>query len=214
MIGDRVRKAREYGNFSLELFSEKLGIAKRTLQNYEKNSSEPNVSTIINIANICHINDWWLLTGKGEMLEKDEDSTISLNDGYKFDVLNVQASAGTGISNYVVEVVDTMVLDKSLFRTPPDPKKTKIIQVSGDSMEPTLSNGDYVLIDKSKNHGIDGIYAINLHNQIFIKRLQFNLDSTISIISDNSRYTTKIYDPDDTQIPLHIIGMKILSIQR
>ncbi|MCV6606966.1 MAG: S24 family peptidase, partial [Campylobacterales bacterium] len=60
----------------------------------------------------------------------------------------------------------------------------------------------------------DGIYAIQMQGQIFIKRLQFNLDGTIDIISDNPNYSTKTFNPKDNQTPLKIIGMKTLSIQR
>lgn len=81
-------------------------------------------------------------------------------------------------------------------------------------MFPTLNDGDFVVIDEAKSHGVDGIYAINLHNQILIKRLKFKLDGTIQIISDNKEYEMEIYNPKETQIPLHIIGLKTLTIQR
>ena len=80
MIGDRIRKAREYGTYSLDLFSEKLAISKRTLQNYEKNINEPTVNTVINMANLCHIDEWWLLTGKGEMLHTESKESMNLTE--------------------------------------------------------------------------------------------------------------------------------------
>lgn len=33
-------------------------------------------------------------------------------------MLNIKASAGTGIENQIVEVIDTILLDKNLFKTP------------------------------------------------------------------------------------------------
>jgi len=161
------------------------------------------------------INSWWLLTGKGEMFLNNEKSTTSSNNhGYEIDVLNVKAAAGDGIYNYKVEVIDKIVLDKAFFRTAPDIKRIKIIEVDGDSMYPTLQSGDHVIIDETKTNGVDGIYAIQLHGQILIKRLQFNLDGTIDIKSDNIKYDTKAYDPNDTQVPLQVLGMKTLTIQR
>ncbi|MFY9075968.1 helix-turn-helix domain-containing protein [Malaciobacter mytili] len=213
MIGDRIKEARNHGNFSLDIFSEKLDISKRTLQNYEKNSSEPSVSIVLKMANLCHINEWWLLTGKGKMLDNENKSSTN-KSGYEIDVLNVRASAGAGLEHHVIEVIDTIVLDKTLFRTKPDVSKIKLIQVSGDSMQPTLNDGDFVIIDETKTFGVDGIYAIQLHGQILIKRLKFKLNGTIEIISDNKEYSTEIYDPQSTQVPFSIIGMKTLSIQR
>lgn len=70
------------------------------------------------------------------------------------------------------------------------------------------------MIDETKNYGIDGIYAINLHNQLLIKRLKFKLDGTIDIISENKEYPSENYNPKETQIPLHILGLRLLTIQR
>jgi len=163
-----------------------------------------------------NINGWWLLTGKGEMFLNDDKTltTASQNQGYEIDVLNVRAGAGAGVYNYEVEVIDKIVLDRAFFKTTPDIKKIKIIEVDGDSMYPTLQSGDHVIIDETKTNGVDGIYAIQLHGQILIKRLQFNLDGTIDIKSDNKEYDTKSYNPNDTQIPLQVLGMKTLTIQR
>lgn len=161
------------------------------------------------------INSWWLLTGKGEMFLNNDKTISSVNNhGYEIDVLNVKAAAGDGIYNYEVEVIDKIVLDRAFFKTTPDIKKIKIIEVDGDSMYPTLQSGDHVIIDETKTNGVDGIYAIQLHGQILIKRLQFNLDGTIDIKSDNKEYDTQSYNPNDTQVPLQVLGMKTLTIQR
>lgn len=210
MIGNRIKEARTKKGLSQEALAKKIGISKRTLINYEKNEQEPTVTTIINIAKFCTTDELWLLTGKNE----NNIINDNLSDGYKIDVLNIKASAGAGIENHIVEVIDTIILDKNLFKTPINPNKIKLIQVSGDSMTPTLNDGDFVVIDEAKSHGVDGIYAINLHNQILIKRLKFKLDGTIQIISDNKDYEMEIYNPKETQIPLHIIGLKTLTIQR
>ncbi len=208
MIGSRIKEARTKKGLSQEALADKIGISKRTLINYEKEEQEPTVSTIINIAKFCTIDELWLLTGK------NENNTNNTVNSYQIDVLNIKASAGTGIENQIVEVIDTILLDKNLFKTPINPAKIKLIQVSGDSMFPTLNDGDFVLIDETKAYGVDGIYAINLHNQILIKRLKFRLDGSIQIISDNKEYEMEVYNPNETQIPLHIIGLKTLTIQR
>lgn len=46
----------------------------------------------------------------------------------------------------------------------------------------------------------DGIYAVLIDDNILIKRLQFELDGTIKIISDNIKYEPKIYNPRETQV--------------
>lgn len=212
MIGNRIKEARNHKGFSQELLSEKIGVSKRTLINYEQNDKEPTASTILNIAKYCTISEWWLLTGKGEMLLK-ENNLVASNNNYNIDLLNVRAGAGEGIYNYVIETIDTISLDKSFFRTPINTSKVKGIQVDGDSMEPTLKDGDYVLIDENINFGTNGIYAIQYGGQILIKRLQFKMDGTILILSDNDKYEKEAFNPKENQLPFQVLGIKVLSIQ-
>jgi phage repressor protein C with HTH and peptisase S24 domain len=213
MIGNRIKEARNHKGFSQELLSEKIGVSKRTLINYEQNDKEPTASTILNIAKYCTISEWWLLTGKGEMLLK-ENNLVATNNNYNIDLLNVRAGAGEGIYNYVIETIDTISLDKSFFKTPINTSKVKGIQVDGDSMEPTLKDGDYVLIDENINFGTNGIYAIQYGGQILIKRLQFKMDGSVLIISDNDKYEKEIFNPKENQLPFQVLGLKVLSIQR
>ena len=154
----------------------------------------------------------WLLTGKGEMFISND--TTKNSDNYFIDLLNVRAGGGEGIYNYVIETVDTISLDKSFFRTPINTNKIKGIQVDGDSMEPTLRDGDCVLIDENINFGTNGIYAIQYGGQILIKRLQFKMDGTILIISDNDKYDKEVFNPKENQLPFQVLGIKILSIQK
>ncbi len=211
-FGDRLVKARENLGFNQANFSEKIDLAAQSLARYEKNKVNPSMEFIAKLTDMFNINSNWLLTGKGEMFISND--TTKNSDNYFIDLLNVRAGAGEGIYNYVVETVDTISLDKSFFRTPINTSKIKGIQVDGDSMEPTLRDGDYVLIDENINFGTNGIYAIQYGGQILIKRLQFKMDGTIIIISDNDKYDKEVFNPKENQLPFQVLGIKILSIQK
>ena len=211
-FGDRLVKARENLGFNQANFSEKIDLAAQSLARYEKNKVNPSMEFIAKLTDMFNINSNWLLTGKGEMFISND--TTKNSDNYFIDLLNVRAGAGEGIYNYVIETVDTISLDKSFFRTPINTNKIKGIQVDGDSMEPTLRDGDYVLIDENINFGTNGIYAIQYGGQILIKRLQFKMDGTILIISDNDKYDKEVFNPKENQLPFQVLGIKILSIQR
>ena len=211
-FGDRLVKARENLGFNQANFSEKIDLAAQSLARYEKNKVNPSMEFIAKLTDMFNINSNWLLTGKGEMFNSND--TTKNSDNYFIDLLNVRAGAGEGIYNYVIETVDTISLDKSFFRTPINTNKIKGIQVDGDSMEPTLRDGDYVLIDENINFGTNGIYAIQYGGQILIKRLQFKMDGTILIISDNDKYDKEVFNPKENQLPFQVLGIKILSIQK
>lgn len=214
MLSERIKLVRK----SLECetqkdFSELVNFPFSRVQDIERGKvKELKASELETLQDNFLINSWWLLTGKGEMFISND--TTKNSDNYFIDLLNVRAGAGEGIYNYVIETVDTISLDKSFFRTPINTNKIKGIQVDGDSMEPTLRDGDYVLIDENINFGTNGIYAIQYGGQILIKRLQFKMDGTILIISDNDKYDKEVFNPKENQLPFEVLGIKILSIQK
>ena len=204
-LGNRLKSAREGLGMSQLNFAEKLNITDKTLRNYEKGNNI-TVDIVKKISEITNIDFDFLLNGN--------NITVLNDNNYNIDLLNVRAGAGEGIYNYVIETVDTISLDKSFFRTPINTNKIKGICVDGDSMEPTLRDGDYVLIDENINFGTNGIYAIQYGGQILIKRLQFKMDGTILIISDNDKYDKEVFNPKENQLPFQVLGIKILSIQK
>ncbi|MFA7092584.1 MAG: LexA family transcriptional regulator [Arcobacteraceae bacterium] len=204
-LGKRLKSAREGLGMSQLIFAEKLNITDKTLRNYEKGNNI-TVDIVKKISELTNIDFDFLLNGN--------NITVFNDNNYNIDLLNVRAGAGEGIYNYVIETIDTISLDKSFFKTPINTNKIKGIQVDGDSMEPTLRDGDYVLIDENTTFGTNGIYAIQYGGQILIKRLQFKMDGSIIIISDNNKYEKEIFDQKENQLPFQVIGIKILSIQR
>lgn len=70
-----------------------------------------------------------------------------------------------------------------------DPSALAILTVAGDSMEPTLENGDQILIDRSVRHlGRDGLYVLSADHETQVKRLSRDpRNRTVTIRSDNPK---------------------------
>ncbi|MBR2299354.1 MAG: S24 family peptidase [Alphaproteobacteria bacterium] len=65
----------------------------------------------------------------------------------------------------------------------------KMLRVNGDSMVPTLKDGDYVLTDiTSPLFSSDGLYVIRLASALTVRRIQQINSSEFLIIPDNSNY--------------------------
>lgn len=209
-IQKRLKEVRGYLEINSQTkFAERLGVSRNIIADAERAKTKGLSSEVaLKIEETFHINGWWLLTGQGTMLGATN------TEGYSIDVLDLKTSAGSGVMPYEAQVIDKYILDKSFFKTAPQANKLKIIQVEGDSMEPTILDGAYIIIDETKTEFIDGIYACLIDDNIFIKRLQFDLDGSIKIISDNQKYEPKFYNPKNTQIFFKILGRKILTIQR
>ncbi|GHV01054.1 transcriptional regulator [Campylobacterota bacterium] len=86
-----------------------------------------------------------------------------------------------------------------------------IVAVEGDSMEPTLSNGDLMAISRKEQKIKDGgIYALATPHGLFIKRVQREASGFISLMSDNPDYEPIRIGADEARI----IGVAIGAIKK
>ena len=84
-----------------------------------------------------------------------------------------------------------------------------IIRVEGDSMTPTLNDGDDVLIDRAscKQALRDGIYVLRVEESLLVKRLAIHpLGKRVTVQSDNPAYPDW---PDCGLQDVHCIGRVI-----
>ncbi|WP_129793030.1 S24 family peptidase [Sphingosinicella sp. CPCC 101087] len=71
------------------------------------------------------------------------------------------------------------------------PDLLSIVAVQGDSMIPTLNDGDEILVDRgdSADRLRDGVYVLRIDEVLIVKRLAINPSNrTVSISSDNPAY--------------------------
>lgn len=123
-------------------------------------------------------------------------------------VLDVNASAGHGALATSEDKETRFSFDERWLRklTPAKGVSLSVIRVIGDSMEPTLSDGDDVLVDAS-DHGSrlrDGIYVVRVDDTLMVKRIALRPDSKfVTITSDNPTYPTW---NDVDRSTIHIAG--------
>lgn len=123
-------------------------------------------------------------------------------------VYDARASAGPGALNAdYPEPEGYRIFPLSWLRsiTAANPDALAILTVAGDSMEPTLENGDQILIDRSVRHlGRDGLYVLSADNDTQVKRLSRDpRDRTVTISSDNPK--AKSWSGVDEEM-VHVLG--------
>lgn len=69
-----------------------------------------------------------------------------------------------------------------------DPAQLTAIAVTGDSMEPTLRDGDEILADRTERALRDGVYVVRVGDALLVKRLDLGQPGRIVLISDNQVY--------------------------
>ena len=130
----------------------------------------------------------------------------------------VFASAGFGVlpfedsdSEYEIEIHPQILLNQGVV-----PKDLFSMPVRGDSMEPSLYEGDIVLVKRLQQPYsiLEGVYVLRIDHEIFIKRIQFNkFESRLRVDSDNSYYDSYLIMGEDLN-SVEIIGEAVCSLGR
>ena len=107
--------------------------------------------------------------------------------------LDVQASAGAGAFAQQERSSDAMGFSERMLRTLAggDPSGLSMISVVGDSMEPTLNDGDDILVNRLDGRAQlrDGVYVLRMGDALHVKRIACGPDPCrVTIISDNEAY--------------------------
>lgn len=122
--------------------------------------------------------------------------------------LSLPMGPGADIEDYIEETV--MKLDVGLLRvlTRSAPEKLRVIRGIGDSMAPTITNSDLVIIDTaySTMDFEDKIWAVRIRGFGAIKRLRSASKGQIRIISDNPDVENDIADMEEIVILGRVVG--------
>ncbi|HTU11618.1 MAG TPA: S24 family peptidase [Allosphingosinicella sp.] len=107
--------------------------------------------------------------------------------------LDVDAAAGAGAFDGDERGGGHIAFDPAWLRRVARgaPDQLSIIRVAGDSMAPTLADGDDILVDRGDAAARlrDGIYVLRIEGALVVKRLALNPAArTLSIRSDNPAY--------------------------
>jgi phage repressor protein C with HTH and peptisase S24 domain len=119
-----------------------------------------------------------------------------------------QLSAGGGCFVLSEEIEGYYAFRKNwLSRVASSAKNLVLMRVQGDSMHPTIQDGDTVMIDTGRVSIKEGLlYALRFNSTIMVKRIAFRPGGRILIISDNRQE----YDPFEAEVKdLHLIGQII-----
>jgi phage repressor protein C with HTH and peptisase S24 domain len=81
-----------------------------------------------------------------------------------------------------------------------DPATLSAIAVAGDSMEPTLRDGDEILVDRQSLPLRDGIHVVRVDDAVLVKRLDTGFPGRIVLISDNPAYRPVELGSGDVEI--------------
>lgn len=116
--------------------------------------------------------------------------------------IDIGASAGPGRSAEVETARGTGAFTPAQLRQMRvRPAAASMIRVEGDSMSPTLEDGDEILVDRDQRaiEGRGGIFVARIDGALVVKRLRTALGG-IEVVSDNAAYPVRLVRGDAIEI--------------
>lgn len=185
----------------------KADLSLSGLQKY-LHGGEPTRRKLLAIAEAAGVSFAWLATGQNlENYDSDKKRKYFFDEEH-LPRVNVSLSGGDGAIINNQNIIDHVLFSQKWLRDKigkASSDRLAIVGVVGDSMEPTVHEGDDVMVDLSVTELIDNaIYAMRWGDNLVIKRLQRLMKGAV-IISDNPSYRDQ--EIQETELSdLHIIG--------
>lgn len=173
----RIRQLRDQRGLSQLSLALKAGVTQGTISQLENNPSQGS-KYLPAIARALDVSVDWLETGKGPM-ERPPKAPIDPSETDQFIAIRkVAFRISAGIAGFAVDYIDSgdggpLFFQRSWFEARGfDPDKLYALKVRGASMEPTLSDGDHVVINTADVDPTDGdVFACNYEGEFVIKRI-------------------------------------------
>lgn len=220
-LAERLVWARERKELTQEGLAKLAGVSQGTIGNLESGTRQ-TARKIVEIAAALEVDAAWLAGGKGVSAAGQDKSPLGApiralhaDDPLPDDVVQVpesriEFSAGNGKSATfeLVEDGEPAIYRRSwLQKHGLRPDRIKRFPVSGDSQEPTLYDGDVVLVNLDETEVVDGrLYAIRYDNDLRIKFLFKKLDGTLILRSKNPAYPDEEVSTEVANEYISIIG--------
>jgi phage repressor protein C with HTH and peptisase S24 domain len=211
--GSRIKHVR--GKDAQKEFAKILGFSPSYLSEVESGKTKPSLELLVNISQITNYSLHWLLTGEGPMFLEPSEGMVKenlasygeLGEFVLIPLVVLERERG------IEEGIEARAKEKYAFRrtwlqSKGNLENFVLFAVRGDSMDPTITDGDFVLIDRSQRQVVVGnIYALRIENAVMVKRLQPMGDHRIKVMSDNKLYES--YELDLGTGDIEIIGQII-----
>ncbi len=196
-LKDRLKRARKNAGLTQKDIEKNIPNMKQSTYSELERGLSKSTSRIVDLASLFKVNPEWLATGEGEMAVSNklsdyvvvgnENQRASNDDYVMIDQYDVAGSCGSGALIGDVTVKGGLAFKRDWINAMNvDSKNLATIYAQGDSMSPTIEDGQVLLVDKSAiQPQSTKIYIICIDGQLYIKRL-VNLYDKWVMRSDNA----------------------------
>lgn len=210
MNATRLQHALDSAGITKAELARRMDLTPQAVQGWFKKGTI-NADNLKQLAAITRRSMEWLLDESPLAAEPPADYRVDDDKYALIPRYDVQAGAGQARDNGHEEVSGRHAYRRDwLERKGLTPATCAVIEARGDSMLPTISDGDVVLINLQAKRVINGgVYAFRADEGPRLKRLFKQLDGRVRVASDNA---DKINFPDEFLTPgmeAEIIGQVV-----
>ena len=180
----------ELANGSKKQFAELTQKSTSHIYKICRGTSRPSMTYMQKLYEDYQIDLTWLVTGE----QSNNMQATSFNNRSNLiyaPIFDVEASAGFGVEVTSEAVDEYFAFNKNWLskQLGVSSESLLFVNISGDSMEPTLQDGDQVLVDmtQQKVHN-EGVFLLQTETGLMAKRLKINAQNTLQVTSDNPQY--------------------------
>jgi phage repressor protein C with HTH and peptisase S24 domain len=214
-IGTRIKARRKELEKTQQALADFCGVSRTAVTQWENGDTENlRGAHLLKAAEFLGVTAIWLETGKearGVLYRPPPETKPHLLNEVDVPVFAVTASMGVGkpLPDHDT-VVGNLQLTNEWVRSNlgnlSSPKNLAVISAYGDSMSPTFNDGDILLVDRGVNDiKIDAVYVFALASELYIKRIQRQMNGGVIIKSDNTLYDPHVVQNSEKE------GLRILG---
>ncbi|KCX14526.1 helix-turn-helix transcriptional regulator [Acinetobacter pittii] len=212
---ERLKIERKKANLSQQKLASLLEVSDMTVKRWESGTPIPSDKLVL--CGEYGLDIVFILTGNriSDGSRAVEPSNVAEGEFKYIPVHDVEVSAGDGALAYHAK--DSS--NRLAFRTDwlnsrgLHARDLHVVIARGDSMEPTISDKDSLLVNTAENMPKDGhVYVIRSGDMLWVKRIQRHIDGSLILISDNKSYPPMQIDLESTN-DVKIIG-KVVNLSK
>lgn len=210
---DRLNQAMKDKGVNASQLARAMGISAPGMKKWVDGTTlQPKYADVMSACGVLGISPEWLMEGVDAPV-----ATVSDGDDYAvIERVDIKGSCGFGCANWQdVPCIKQIQVSKAWFDYHfPNIKQenVKVITACGDSMVPLVHDNDAVFVNVGDKMIREGVYAILMDGELYIKRLQRLPAHGLRLKSENP-----IYDPidvlADSTIQVSVLGRVIKAMK-
>lgn len=170
MILDRIKLYIDTKGISIAAFEKSVGMSNASFSKSLKNNGAIGTDKLENIISVySDISPEWLLTGQGDMLKEEPSLSVSMNPQEGTPYYDVDFLGGFDLQENSQAMVPALNIVANIC-----PRAEMWCNITGHSMEPTISHGDIIALHKCSVEDIQygEVYAVVLDTFRTVKILR------------------------------------------